>query len=68
MDYKNICLEVTAICKLVGDFIYNEIRKITEENIENLKGNTIFVTYVDKASEKKLVDFLIKTDSRIGIL
>ncbi|NVN96554.1 MAG: inositol monophosphatase [Bacteroidetes bacterium] len=67
MDYKNICLEVTAICKLVGDFIYNEIRKITEENIET-KGKHDFVTYVDKASEKKLVDFLSKLIPESGFI
>lgn len=57
MNYQEICLKVTAICKTTGDFIYQENRKITEASIE-VKGKHDFVTYVDKASEKMLVDAL----------
>ncbi len=57
MDYKEICMAVTVICKTVGDFIYHENHKITAANIE-VKGKHDFVTYVDKSSEKMLVEAL----------
>ena len=59
MDYQDVCIKVTAICKTVGDFIINENHKITNDNIE-IKGKHDFVTYVDKASERMLVDELSK--------
>ncbi len=59
MDYKNICLQVTAVCKTVGDFIYQENKKITVANVE-IKGKHDFVTYVDKTSEKMIIDELSK--------
>lgn len=67
MDYKEICLEVTTICKTVGDFIYHENRKITEESVE-VKGKHDFVTYVDKASEKMLVEALSKLIPESGFI
>ena len=67
MDYKQICIDVTAICKTVGDFIYHENRKITEDNIE-IKGKHDFVTYVDKSSEKMLVDALSQLISESGFI
>ncbi|MCX6231652.1 MAG: inositol monophosphatase family protein [Bacteroidetes bacterium] len=57
MDYKNLCEQVCEISKTVGEFIHNENRKITAASIE-IKGKHDFVTYVDKASEKKIIDAL----------
>jgi myo-inositol-1(or 4)-monophosphatase len=67
MDYKEICNAVTAICKSVGDFIYEESKKITAASIE-VKGKHDFVTYVDKASEKMLVDALSELIPESGFI
>ena len=67
MDYKDVCIKVTTICKTVGDFIINENHKITNDNIET-KGKHDFVTYVDKASERMLVDELSKLIPEAGYI
>ncbi|MFZ4401875.1 MAG: inositol monophosphatase family protein [Bacteroidales bacterium] len=67
MNYKEICMAVTAICKTTGDFIYQENHKITEASIE-VKGKHDFVTYVDKASEKMLVEALSKLIPESGFI
>ncbi|MEI6696730.1 MAG: inositol monophosphatase family protein [Bacteroidota bacterium] len=67
MDYEKICFEVIAICKTVGDFIYQESKKITAANIE-VKGKHDFVTYVDKTSEKMLVEALANLIPESGFI
>ena len=67
MDYKEICSEVTTLCKTVGDFIYHENCKITEANIK-VKGKHDFVTYVDKTSEIMLVEALSKLIPKAGFI
>jgi myo-inositol-1(or 4)-monophosphatase len=67
MDYQDICLKVTFLCKTVGDFIINENHKITNEKIE-IKGKHDYVTYVDKTSEKMLVDELSKLIPAAGFI
>lgn len=67
MDYKDICLKVNVICKIVGDFIYHENCKISEDNVE-IKGKHDFVTYVDKTSEKMLVEELSKLIPESGFI
>ncbi len=67
MDYQEICLKVTGICKVVGGFLSNEITKINDEYIE-IKGKHDFVTYVDKASEKMLVEELSKLIPSAGYI
>ncbi len=67
MDYKDVCIKVTAICKTVGDFIINENHKITNDNIET-KGKHDFVTYVDKVSERMLIVELSKLIPSAGFI
>ena len=67
MDYEKICFEVIAICKTVGDFIYKESKKITAANIE-VKGKHDFVTYVDKTSERMLVEALANLIPESGFI
>jgi len=67
MEYKNVCIKVIEICKTVGNYIYNENCKITKDNLE-IKGKHDFVTYVDKTSEKLLVDALLKLIPEAGFI
>jgi len=57
MDYGKICLQVKALAEETGAFIYNEVPEIKAANVES-KSLHNFVTYVDKSSERKLVDAL----------
>jgi len=57
MDFEKICLAVCKIARETGKFIQEEKSKITAELIE-IKGSHDFVTYVDKTSERKLVEEL----------
>ena len=54
MDYKDICLQTVALAQHVGAFVRNERKQFDVNGIEQ-KGKNDFVTYVDKASEEKLV-------------
>jgi len=56
MDYKTICDKVCSIAKATGLFIKKE-RQQVEVSIET-KGSNDFVTQIDKASEKKIIDSL----------
>jgi len=67
MDLKNICEKVCELAKLTGIFIKEEKSKITLDVIE-AKGSHDFVTYVDKTSEKKLVEGLQKLLPEAGFL
>ena len=67
MNYKELCIEVTEICKIVGNFILIENHKIKEENIE-VKGKHDFVTYVDKTSEKQIIESLAKLLPESGFI
>ena len=57
MNLKLLCTQVGQIIVQTGNFIKQQQNKINLENIER-KGLHDFVTYVDKESEKRLVDFL----------
>lgn len=57
MDLKKICEQVIELSKQTGKYIRQQIPKFNESDIES-KGIHDFVTYVDKTSEKKLVDGL----------
>lgn len=61
MDLQNIELEVIGLCRSVGKFIRNERENFDTTRVEqkNEKFNNL-VSYVDKESEKKLVDALSK--------
>jgi len=57
MDLQSICEKVCALAKETGEFLKNEVDKIKSTDIET-KGLHDFVTYVDKSSEKKIVEKL----------
>ena len=57
MNLENICRQVIELTKSVGEFIVNERNNNTQLKVET-KGLHDFVTYVDKTSERKLVDGL----------
>ncbi len=56
MNYQNICTNVCSIAKETGLFIKNE-RNLTGISIET-KGNNDFVTQLDKAAEKRIIEAL----------
>ncbi|MBI5541143.1 MAG: inositol monophosphatase [Bacteroidia bacterium] len=57
MDLKTLCSKVCDLSRETGKFILNEKSKISADIIEN-KGMHDFVTYVDKTSEKKIIEGL----------
>ena len=67
MNLENIIQQVAELSKEVGEFIRNEKEKINSDVIEN-KGVHDFVTYVDKTSEKKLIDGLLKIIPNSGFI
>jgi myo-inositol-1(or 4)-monophosphatase len=66
-DYQSICQSVCAIAHKAGDFIKIEKTKISSDKIE-LKGLHDFVTYVDKTSEKIIVEELLKLLPESGFI
>jgi myo-inositol-1(or 4)-monophosphatase len=54
MDLENLCVEVKNLAIETGSFILNEQKRFSSENIQ-AKGIHNYVTYVDTASEEKLV-------------
>ena len=67
MDYQYLCDKVKEICISTGDFILSQIKKISYENIET-KGKHDFVTYVDKTSEKLIIEQLSKLINDSGFI
>lgn len=59
MDLQRLCQDVCNLAKQAGDFIRKERLNFQLTKIE-VKGKNDFVSYVDKASEKLLVDGLRK--------
>lgn len=59
MDYRKICLDVVNIVRETGSFIRQEREKITAGDVE-LKSVASLVTYVDRTSERMLVEALRK--------
>ncbi len=57
INLKQLCAGVCETAKMVGAFIKNERLSFTSNKIE-VKGKNDFVSYVDKASEKKLIEEL----------
>jgi myo-inositol-1(or 4)-monophosphatase len=58
MNYQEMCMKVVDLAKETGKFIREEAKKaLTQESVE-VKGLHNFVTYVDKGSEKRLVEGL----------
>ena len=67
MNLESICEQVRALTKEVGGFIQREKSNINNDNIE-IKGLNDFVTYVDKTSEKKLVEKLLNILPEAGFI
>lgn len=57
MDLEVLCKEAIALVKEVGEFIREERKKFSSENIQT-KGRHNFVTHVDTGAEKLLVEGL----------
>jgi myo-inositol-1(or 4)-monophosphatase len=57
VNLQTLCREVCALSKLAGEFIRTERKKFSLERVE-IKGKHDFVSYVDKSSERILVDGL----------
>lgn len=58
MDLKKICKQVREITIEAGIFVKENINEISEKNIDK-KGVHDYVTFVDKTTEKFLVDLLM---------
>jgi len=67
MNHENICKQVVDLTKNVGEFILSEQKKSNSLRVEE-KGLHDFVTYVDKSSERKLVDGLEKILPEAGFI
>lgn len=57
MNLQDICLKAVELCKDTGEFILTSRKEFSEENVE-IKGKHNYVTYVDKESEKRLIEGL----------
>jgi len=57
INLQTLCHDVCSLTKRVGTFILNERKQFTSAKIE-VKGKNDFVSYVDKNSEKQLVEGL----------
>lgn len=57
INLQTLCQEVRILSKEVGVFIKNERQKFSADNIE-VKGKNDFVSYVDKTSERMLIEKL----------
>lgn len=67
MELQKLCLQVQDIAREAGAFIRDERLKFSEQDVE-VKGHGSFVTYVDKTSEKKIVDGLKKILPEAGFI
>ncbi|PKP20015.1 MAG: inositol monophosphatase [Bacteroidetes bacterium HGW-Bacteroidetes-21] len=56
-NLEKLCAEVVKISREAGAFIRSQVQVVTPDNVE-YKGIHDFVTYVDKTSEKMLVEKL----------
>lgn len=67
LNLENICQKVCNTCVNVGEFILSESVKIKNSDIE-VKGIHDFVTYVDKSSEKQIIDSLLPLIQNAGFI
>lgn len=67
MDYSQICNDTIQLAKLVGDFIKAEGRVFSRDDVK-FKGRNDLVTYVDKESERQLIDGLHKILPEAGFM
>lgn len=57
MDYRELCNAVRAVAKDTGTFIRDQLNQVSTYTVET-KGRQNFVTSVDKAAEKRIVQRL----------
>jgi myo-inositol-1(or 4)-monophosphatase len=57
INLQTLCHDVRILVQKVGGFIRNERAKFSTDSVE-VKGKNDFVSYVDKTSEKKLIEGL----------
>ncbi len=62
---ESVCHEVCGLTEQVGRFILSERAKVLPGDVE-VKGTNDFVTYVDKASEKLIIEGLHKLIPEAG--
>ncbi|MEZ5197333.1 MAG: inositol monophosphatase family protein [Bacteroidales bacterium] len=67
MHLELLTKQVANLSRVTGNFVKNEIRKIQLSDVET-KGHNDFVTYVDKASERRLVRELGKLLPEAGFI
>ncbi|MEI8201795.1 MAG: inositol monophosphatase family protein [Bacteroidota bacterium] len=67
MNLEEICKEVIKVCRSTAEFIKAEANKIRQSDIET-KGKHDYVTYVDKTSEKMLLEVLQKLLPEAGFI
>jgi myo-inositol-1(or 4)-monophosphatase len=67
MNLEIICKQVCELAKETGAFIRKEVSRLKQSDIE-IKGSHDFVTYVDKTSEKKIIDALKKIIPEAGFI
>ncbi|NBC82171.1 MAG: inositol monophosphatase [Bacteroidetes bacterium] len=67
MNYLDICNQTVELAREVGHFIKNERDKISSDVIE-AKGTNDFVTYVDQAAEKKIIEKLSRILPESGFI
>lgn len=58
IDLKEICFSVQQIVRETGEMVRNERKQFSKENDIETKGHSDFVTRIDKASERQLVEKL----------
>lgn len=67
MDYKNLCFHVQDIARKAGNFIRDERKKLSSNDIE-IKSVASLVTYVDKTAEQQIVNALKKLIPESGFV
>jgi myo-inositol-1(or 4)-monophosphatase len=67
MDLKDLCAEIESAAKLAGEFIKKESVSFDINDAET-KGLNNFVTYVDKGSEKMLIEKLAPLIPEAGFI
>lgn len=67
MDKENLTLNVVELTKKVGSWIFDQINRVNENNVE-YKGIHNLVTYVDKTAEEMLISELKKLLPEAGFI
>jgi myo-inositol-1(or 4)-monophosphatase len=67
MNLETICKQVLEVAAQTRQFIFSEVGKISDKNVE-VKGSNNYVTYVDKNSEKQIIEGLSKIVPKAGFI